>query len=483
MNMLSPHHIVCLPSGSRLHRCHIRERDFLLAPERAIELGATAHAVLSRIDGRHTISDIAGILARRYDAPVEQIETDACALLSELAVVRVIDICDAGTSVEHAGRVRNEAAAAKTNSHTMLPRPDGPVPIALLAELTHRCPLHCPYCSNPIELTRRSRELELEIWQSVFEQAATLGVLQVHLSGGEPALRQDLPAIVRAAREAGLYTNLVTSGVRLEQESFSACVDAGLDHVQLSVQAPDAETADWLVGRSGAHDTKREVARWVVAAGVPLTINAVVHRYNLDHVDAAIELAVAWGARRIEIAHTQYHGWAARNRNALLPTLSQVARATQIIQRQRQQLSGVLAVDYVKPDHFSRYPKACMGGWGRTGLNVTPNGMVLPCHAAETLPGLAFDNVRERRLNDIWYFGSAFTAFRGDAWMQEPCRSCPRKEVDFGGCRCQAMALAGDASATDPACEKSPLHLARRQSAPDSTSRPQFVHRRFARSP
>ncbi len=301
MNILAPHQVVRFPSGSRLHRCAIRERDFLLAPERAIELGATAHAVLSSIDGHHTISDIAGLLARRYQAPGEQIETDACALLSELAIARVIDVCDAGGSFEQAARGRNEAAATTTIGNTRLTRPDGPVPIALLAELTHRCPLHCPYCSNPIELTRRSRELELEIWQSVFAQAAMLGVLQVHLSGGEPALRHDLPAIVRAARQAGLYSNLVTSGVMLERETISACVDAGLDHVQLSVQAPDADTADWMVGRSGVHATKREVARWVGAAGLPLTINAVVHRHNLDRVDAAIELAVAWGARRIEI--------------------------------------------------------------------------------------------------------------------------------------------------------------------------------------
>lgn len=479
MSLPSPHHVVRLASGSRLHRCIVRDREFLLAPERAIELGPTAHAVLSSVDGRRTLSDIARLLAHRYDVSAEQIETDASPLVSAFAAERIIEICDAPAIVEDAARARS-VAVATTRHDTTRSRPDGPIPIALLAELTHRCPLRCPYCSNPIELTRRSGELPLEMWRSVLVQAAALGVLQVHLSGGEPALRSDLPAIVGAAREAGLYTNLVTSGVTLSQGVLEACVDAGLDHVQLSVQAPDARTADWISGYSGAHDIKREVARWVVAAGLPLTVNAVVHRQNLDRVDMAIELAVAWGARRIEIAHSQYHGWAVRNRHALMPTLSQVTYATEVVERERKRLAGVLAIDHVKPDHFSRYPKACMGGWGRAGINVTPSGRVLPCHAAESLPGLAFDNVRERRLHDIWYFGSAFTAFRGDAWMQEPCRSCSRKEVDFGGCRCQAMALTGDAAATDPACEKSPLHLVLGQATQSSVSRPEFQFRRFA---
>ncbi len=481
--MISPHQVVRFPVGSRLHRCDIREREFLLAPERAIELGPTAHAVLACIDGRRTTAEIAADLARRYEAPAEQIEADACTLLSALVAARVVDAGDASAAVATATRVRSEAGPSTTHGAPKGARPVGPIPIALLAELTHGCPLRCPYCSNPIALTRRSRELDLGLWRSVFAQAAALGILQVHLSGGEPALRADLPAIVAAARDAGLYTNLVTSGVTLEPATFAACVDAGLDHVQLSVQAPDTRTADLISRRPGSHETKREVARWVVGAGLPLTVNAVVHRHNLDRLEAAIELALAWGARRIEIAHTQYHGWAARNRDALLPTLSQVASATDIVNRQRQRLADILAIDYVKPDHFSRYPKACMGGWGRAGINVTPSGKVLPCHAAETLPGLEFDSVRERSLHDIWHFGSAFEAFRGSAWMQEPCSSCPRKEIDFGGCRCQAQAIAGDAAATDPACEKSPLHLG--ASPPASSARHDFVYRRFvhARQP
>jgi pyrroloquinoline quinone biosynthesis protein E len=482
MSMVAPNNVVRFPSGSRLHRCLIRERDFLLAPERAIEVSLTAQAVLACIDGRRTMAEIAGLLAHRYEIAREKIETDACALLSAFIAARIIDIADEAAPFGHAAGDRNAEAIVTKNSTATSPRQDGPVPIALLAELTHRCPLRCPYCSNPLALTRRSGELDLAHWQSVFAQAATLGVLQVHLSGGEPALRGDLPAIVGAARQAGLYTNLVTSGVTLEHGTFSACVDAGLDHVQLSVQSPDARTADRIAGHSGAHSIKRDVAQWVVAAGLPLTLNVVVHRHNLDHVAAAINLAVAWGARRIEIAHTQYHGWAAQNRDALMPTLAQVANATEVVMEKRQRLVGVLAIDYVKPDHFSRYPKACMGGWGRVGINITPNGRVLPCHAAESLPGLAFDSVREKSLKDIWYFGSAFTVFRGDAWMQEPCRSCPRKDIDFGGCRCQAMTLAGDVAATDPACEKSPLHLLRRQSLPASTPQPQFEYRRFVRA-
>ena len=340
-----------------------------------------------------------------------------------------------------------------------------PVPMAMLAELTHRCPLKCPYCSNPLDLARKSEELATAEWLDVFRQAAAMGVLHVHLSGGEPAARRDLPELLSGAVEAGLYTNLVTSGVGLTEAVFADLVARGLDHVQLSIQGVDAATADRLGGYKGGFETKMRVAEWIAAAGVPLTVNAVMHRQNLDRLEETIDLAVRLGARRLEIAHTQYHGWAYRNRRALMPTREQVRQAGAVAKAATERLRGVLAIDYVTPDHLARFPKPCMGGWGRVGLNVTPTGKVLPCHAAETIETLTFDTVRERPLAAIWTEGAAFRAFRGTDWMQEPCRSCDRRETDWGGCRCQAFAWTGDAAATDPACSLSPHHAEMRAQA------------------
>jgi pyrroloquinoline quinone biosynthesis protein E len=356
------------------------------------------------------------------------------------------------------------AAAAET-----MPEPEAaPIPMAMLAELTHRCPLRCPYCSNPTELLGRSRELDTATWADVFAQAAAMGVLQVHLSGGEPAARRDLPEIVSSAVEAGLYTNLITSGVGLREAVLADCAARGLDHVQLSVQGPDRETADLVGGLAGGFEAKLRVAEWVAREGLPLTINAVVHRLNLDRLPETVALAERLGARRLEVAHTQYHGWADRNRLALMPTREQVRRAGEIVEAARERLRGVMAIDYVTPDHLAKYPKPCMGGWGRVGLNVTPDGRVLPCHAAETIPGLRFDSVRDRPLGEIWERGEAFAAFRGTAWMQEPCRSCERRARDWGGCRCQALAWTGDAAATDPACTLSPHHGELRRAAEEA---------------
>lgn len=343
-----------------------------------------------------------------------------------------------------------------------------PIPMAMLAELTHRCPLRCPYCSNPVELLGRSRELDTATWADVFFQAAAMGVLQVHLSGGEPAARRDLPEIVSAAVEAGLYTNLITSGVGLREAVLADCAARGLDHVQLSIQGPDRETADLVGGLAGGFETKLRVAGWVAREGLPLTVNAVVHRLNLDRLPETVALAERLGARRLEVAHTQYHGWADRNRLALMPTREQVRRAGEIVEEARERLRGVLAIDYVTPDHLAKFPKPCMGGWGRVGLNVTPDGRVLPCHAAETIPGLRFDSVRDRPLAEIWERGEAFAAFRGTGWMKEPCRSCERRTRDWGGCRCQALAWTGDAAATDPACTLSPHHAELRRAAEEA---------------
>jgi pyrroloquinoline quinone biosynthesis protein E len=342
---------------------------------------------------------------------------------------------------------------------------EAPIPMAMLAELTHRCPLKCPYCSNPLDLARRSEELTTAEWVDVFGQAARMGVLHVHLSGGEPAARRDLPEIVSGAVSAGLYTNLVTSGVGLTEATWRDLVARGLDHVQLSIQGVDAATADRIGGYRGGFETKMKVAEWIAASGVPLTVNAVMHRQNLDRLAETIDLAVALGARRLEIAHTQYHGWAYVNRSALMPTPDQVRRAGEIAKAAVERLRGVMAIDYVTPDHLAKYPKPCMGGWGRIGLNVTPTGKVLPCHAAETIRGLVFDTVHDRPLAEIWENGAAFTAFRGTAWMPDPCRACDRRTRDWGGCRCQAYAWNGDAATVDPACTLAPNHAAMRAAA------------------
>jgi pyrroloquinoline quinone biosynthesis protein E len=346
-------------------------------------------------------------------------------------------------------------------------------PLGLLAELTHRCPLRCPYCSNPVELARASAELDAATWGRVFAEAAEMGVLQLHLSGGEPAVRRDLAEIVRLASQAGLYTNLITSGVLTDARRLSELVAAGLDHVQLSVQDALPQNADRIAGFA-AHAKKMEFARLVRAEGLPLTLNAVVHRQNLDRLPELIELALALGCRRMEVAHVQYHGWALINRAALLPSRAQLDAATETVERARAELRGRLVIDYVVPDYYAERPKACMGGWGRQIIVVAPDGRALPCHAASGLPGFAFPNVREASLREIWESSDAFNRFRGTGWMPAPCRGCSHAEEDWGGCRCQAFALTGDAAATDPACALSPRHhlldLAVQEAAADEGS-------------
>jgi PqqA peptide cyclase len=331
-------------------------------------------------------------------------------------------------------------------------------PAGLLAELTHRCPLGCAYCSNPLELDSREKELDTEAWKRVFSQAAALGVLHVHLSGGEPAARRDLEEIVAHCAKEGLYTNLITSGIGLTEERVSQLARVGLDHVQLSIQDSDAPSADRIAGYKGAFARKEMVAAWVTNEGLPLTINAVIHRANILRAGKMVELAVRLGARRVEIAHAQYYGWALLNRSALMPPLAEAEVAIAEVEALKKKLSGVIVIDHVIPDYHARTPKACMGGWGKRILNVTPSGKALPCHAAETIPDLVFWNVQDHPLEDIWVNSPAFNAFRGLEWMREPCRSCPRKEIDYGGCRCQAFALTGEARNADPVCHFSPHH-------------------------
>jgi PqqA peptide cyclase len=333
-------------------------------------------------------------------------------------------------------------------------------PLGLLAELTHRCPLGCPYCSNPLALEPRTDELDTQTWARVFREAAGLGVLQVHLSGGEPGARRDLVEITAAAHAAGLYTNLITSAVGITAATLSKLADTGLDHVQISIQDSEEASADHIAGYRGAFARKRALAAEVVALKIPLTVNAVMHRANIDRLPAMVELALSLGASRVEIAHAQYYGWALKNRSALMPTAEQVRHAAATVEELRRRHRGEIVIDAVVPDYHARLPKPCVGGWGRRSLNVTPSGKVLPCHAAESIPGLEFWSVREHALADIWAHSPAFNAFRGTDWMTEPCRSCARRDIDFGGCRCQAFLLAGDARAADPVCHMAPAHEA-----------------------
>jgi pyrroloquinoline quinone biosynthesis protein E len=331
-------------------------------------------------------------------------------------------------------------------------------PLGLLAELTHRCPLGCPYCSNPLALDSRTDELDTATWARVFAEAATLGVLQVHLSGGEPGARRDLVDITAAAHGAGLYTNLITSAVGITADTLDKLANASLDHVQISIQDSETASADHIAGYRGAFARKKALAAEVVGLKIPLTFNVVVHRANIDRIEKMVLLAHSLGASRVEIAHVQYYGWALRNRAMLMPTADQVARAAGAVEALRQKHYGEIVIDAVVPDYYARLPKPCVGGWGRRSLNVTPAGKVLPCHAAESIPDLEFWSVREHSLADIWKNSPAFNAFRGTDWMVEPCRSCVRRDIDFGGCRCQAFALTGDASAADPVCHLAPGH-------------------------
>lgn len=332
-----------------------------------------------------------------------------------------------------------------------------PRPYTLVAELTYRCPLRCPYCSNPINLQLSQTELSTEQWQRVFSEAADLGVVQVHLSGGEPVVRKDLPALIRHARHCDLYTNLITGGTLLSEDSLQQFRDCGLDHVQLSVQDTDRDTAELIAGVR-SYDKKLEAARLIKKLGFPLTLNVVVHRYNIEHVPELIALGAELGAQRLELANSQYYSWALENRNALLPTQAQRDEAARSAREARERYRGVMEIVFVQVDYFTEEPKPCMGGWARTYMCITPTGEVLPCHAARIIPNLHFDNVQQHSLTTIWRESPALNAFRGDAWMQEPCRSCPQKEKDFGGCRCQAFLLTGDAAATDPVCHLSPQH-------------------------
>ena len=454
---------------ARLHEDRARERTVILAPERAYELDPIGLIVLRAIDGETTIADLCARLASQYSAPLDVITRDVTALLQGLADKRLLrDGKD------------EFAPPSLSNFAASIPPFAGGI-TGLLAELTHRCPLQCSYCSNPLELERANTELTADEWGETFRQAAAAGALQLHLSGGEPTARRDLEEILAYAVEAGLYTNLITSAVLLTRERLQRLAEIGLDHVQVSIQDVVPDNADRIAAYENGVAKKRDVARWSRELGLGLTINAPMHRQNIAHLPQIIDFAVEVDAQRIEIAHIQYYAWAQENRAALIPTREAFMGTVGIVEDAKKRLAGVLNFDFVIHDHYATRPKTCTGGWGRSIMVVTPSGKALPCHAAQTLPGLAFDNVRERPVADIWKHGSAFNAFRGTDWMKEPCRSCDRREIDYGGCRCQAFAITGDAAATDPACDLSPEHarFAAYAETESQAPAPDFIYRRY----
>lgn len=330
-------------------------------------------------------------------------------------------------------------------------------PLWLLAELTYRCPLHCAFCYNPVDLASHGPELDTEAWLRVISEARALGAVQIGFSGGEPLVRDDLETLVEHARGLGFYTNLITSGVGLTEARIAALKEAGLDHIQLSFQDSTRELNDFL-SSTRTFELKRKVAQLIKAYGYPMVLNCVLHRYNLPHVGQIIDMALDIGAEYLELANTQYYGWAMLNREQLMPTQEALREAEDTVNQYRARVGDRCRILFVVPDYFEKRPKACMNGWGSVFLGVAPDGAALPCHAARSLPGLDLPNVRETSLSSIWYESTAFNAFRGEHWMREPCRSCDERATDHGGCRCQAYLLTGDARAADPVCEKSPRH-------------------------
>lgn len=332
-----------------------------------------------------------------------------------------------------------------------------PKPLWLLAELTYACPLQCPYCSNPIDFTDYRDELSTEEWIELFDQARALGSVQLGLSGGEPLARRDLETLIREGRQLGFYTNLITSGLGMDEARIKTFKKAGLDHIQISFQASSRQLNDFLGGRK-SFSHKLEVAGLIKKHGYPMVLNVVIHRYNIGQIEQILEMATQLGADYVELANTQYYGWAWLNRDQLLPSREQVSRAESIAHAYQERVADHMKIYYVVPDYYEQRPKACMQGWGSTHLTIAPDGTALPCQAARQLPGLSFPNVRDTSLDWIWHESGAFNRFRGFEWMQEPCRSCPERFQDFGGCRCQAYQFSEDPTATDPVCSLSPNH-------------------------
>jgi pyrroloquinoline quinone biosynthesis protein E len=454
---------------ARIGHDRIRQRPVLLWPEGAMFINETGKAILELCDGTRTIEEIAQELGARYHADVLADVQEYVARLHKSDLLQMPGVELASLAAPH-DRTPAPAPAAKQVA------PQLGTPTTLLAELTYRCPLHCPYCSNPIEMTRAEAELSTEDWKRVFTQARDLGVLQLGLSGGEPLVRKDLEELVAHARAEGMYTTLVTSALGLTRQRAERLRDAGIDHVQISFQDTDAANADRIAGIKLGRQ-KYEAAALVKELDLAFSVNVVLHRGNLDRLAEIIETAASLGADRLELANTQYYGWAAKNRHMLMPTREQVERSRGIAEAALKTYKGRMQIIYVLPDYYEQYPKPCYGGWGNVYVLVTPNGKALPCHGATQISHLEFVNVRDHALDWIWHQSPIFNAFRGDAWMKEPCRSCPRKAQDFGGCRCQAFALTGDATNVDPVCSLSPQHAIIEQALAETTAPAEYVYR------
>jgi pyrroloquinoline quinone biosynthesis protein E len=454
---------------ARIGHDRIRQRPVLLWPEGAMFINETGKAILELCDGTRTIEEIAQELGARYHADVLADVQEYVARLHKSDLLQMPGVELASLAAPH-DRTPAPAPAAKQVA------PQLGTPTTLLAELTYRCPLHCPYCSNPIEMTRAEAELSTEDWKRVFTQARDLGVLQLGLSGGEPLVRKDLEELVAHARAEGMYTTLVTSALGLTRQRAERLRDAGIDHVQISFQDTDAANADRIAGIKLGRQ-KYEAAALVKELDLAFSVNVVLHRGNLDRLAEIIETAASLGADRLELANTQYYGWAAKNRQMLMPTREQVERSRGIAEAALKTYKGRMQIIYVLPDYYEQYPKPCYGGWGNVYVLVTPNGKALPCHGATQISHLEFVNVRDHALDWIWHQSPIFNAFRGDAWMKEPCRSCPRKAQDFGGCRCQAFALTGDATNVDPVCSLSPRHAIIEQALAETTAPAEYVYR------
>ena len=327
----------------------------------------------------------------------------------------------------------------------------------LLAELTYRCPLQCSFCSNPLDFSRYKSELSTEEWLSVFQQSRELGAVQLGLSGGEPLVRQDLEVLVREGRQMGFYTNLITSTLGMDEKRLEALQKAGLDHIQVSFQAPEEILNDKIAGAKSFQHKKR-MTHAIKAAGLPVVLNIVIHKGNIDLMSEILDLCVELKVDYVELASAQYYGFALTNRDELLPSQAQLIQAEATAKKYQETLEGIMKIFYIIPDYYEKRPKPCMNGWGKLFLTVDPEGLAQPCHSAKIIPDINFPNVKEQDIRSIWFDSEAFNYFRGDSWMKEPCRSCDEKEKDFGGCRCQAFLLTGDAAATDPVCDKSPHH-------------------------
>ena len=437
-----------LARGVRLRDDPITGEPLLLYPEGVLPLDSTTYDIVRRCDGSRTTEEIIQSLAVEYDIDTDTLRADVHECIEQLRVSLLIELTASRGATTHDLTTIGEPIA-KTPKFAFRP-------FLLLAEVTYSCPLHCPYCSNPAAYPS-GPELSTADWSRVLREAGEMGILHVGFSGGEPLQRPDLPQLVRTAREAGLYTNLITSALGLNNRRAHELKEAGLDNIQISFQSDEETLANQIAGTPG-HARKLEAARLVRDLGFPLTINVVLHRANIGRVEQIIALAESLGASRLELANTQYYGWAFRNRGALLPTREQITEAAKIAAAARKRLAGKMAILLVTPDYYSERPKPCMNGWGRRFLTVNPVGEVLPCPTAREINGLTFDNIQDRSLEWIWSESEAFNRFRGNEWMPLPCRECEFREVDFGGCRCQAALITGRADVTDPACSLSPDH-------------------------